>query len=117
MVGRANATRIEARGVACAGKQEMLDAAQISVRREGNVVIVETALPQYEDGWSWKNNDYAYIDLGVALPSSLPVDAMDSSGDAVFEDLKSLDAAGQLRRSDAGAHRRRARRHRQLRRH
>ena len=46
VVGRANANRIEARGVACAGKQEMLDAAQVSVRREGNVVIVETALPQ-----------------------------------------------------------------------
>ena len=100
VVGRSNATRIEARGVACAGKQEMLDAAQISVRREGNVVIVETALPQYEDGWSWKNNDYAYIDLGVALPSSLPVEAMDSSGDAGFEDLKSLelqDSSGDLR--------------------
>src|SRR4029453_10136429 len=85
VVGRSNAVRIEARGVACAGKQEMLDAAQISVRREGNVVIVETALPQYEDGWSWGNNDYAYIDIGIALPSNLPVDAMDSSGDAVFE--------------------------------
>lgn len=100
VVGRSTATRIEARGVACAGKQEMLDAAQISVRREGNVVIVETALPQYEDGWSWKDNDYAYIDLGVALPSSLPVEAMDSSGDAGFEDLKSLelqDSSGDLR--------------------
>ena len=42
VVGRGNAVRIEARGVACAGKQEMLDAAQISVRREGNVVYVET---------------------------------------------------------------------------
>ena len=99
VVGRSSATRIEARGVACAGKQEMLDAAQISVRREGNVVIVETALPQYEDGWSWGNNDYAYIDIGIALPSGLPVDAMDSSGDAVFEDLNSLvlqDSSGDL---------------------
>jgi len=100
VVGRPNATRIEARGIACAGKQEMLDAAQISVRREGNVVIVETALPQYEDGWTWKNNDYAYIDLGVALPSSLPLDALDSSGDAVFEDLTDLelqDSSGDLK--------------------
>ncbi len=42
VVGRGNAVRIEARGVACAAKQELLDAAQISVRREGNVVYVET---------------------------------------------------------------------------
>jgi hypothetical protein len=91
VVGRSNAVRIEARGVACAGRQEMLDASQISVRREGNVVIVETAMPQYEEGWKWKNDDYAWIDLGVALPSSLPLEALDSSGDAVFEDLSSLD--------------------------
>ena len=42
VVGRGNAVRIEARGVACAAKQELLDATQISVRREGNVVYVET---------------------------------------------------------------------------
>ena len=49
VVGRGNAVRIEARGVACAAKQELLDATQISVRREGNVVYVETTLPQ-DDG-------------------------------------------------------------------
>jgi len=100
VIGRTNAVRIEARGVACAGKQEMLDATQISVRREGNTVFVETTLPQNDDDWSWGNNDYAYIDLGVALPANLPVDAIDSSGDSVFEDLKSLalqDSSGDLR--------------------
>ncbi|HEU5137206.1 MAG TPA: DUF4097 family beta strand repeat-containing protein [Steroidobacteraceae bacterium] len=99
VVGRGNAVRIEARGVACAGKQEMLDATQISVRREGNVVYVETTLPQDDSGWSWGNNDYAYIDIGIALPSSIPVDATDSSGDADFEDLHSLtlqDSSGDL---------------------
>ena len=52
VVGRGNAVRIEARGVACAAKQELLDATQINVRREGNVVYVETDLPQNQDGWS-----------------------------------------------------------------
>src|SRR5688500_10401164 len=99
VIGRSNAVRIEARGVACAAKQELLDAAQINVRREGNVVYVETALPQNEQGWTWSNNDYAYIDIGVALPSNLPVEALDSSGDARFEDLASLtvqDSSGDL---------------------
>src|SRR5262245_45326328 len=45
IVGRSNAVRIEARGTACASKQEFLDAVQIVVRREGNVVYVETELP------------------------------------------------------------------------
>jgi DUF4097 and DUF4098 domain-containing protein YvlB len=99
VVGRNNAVRIEARGVACAAKQELLDATSISVRREGNVVIVETALPQNLEGWSFGNNEYAYIDLGIALPSSIPVEALDSSGDAEFEDLKQLkleDSSGDL---------------------
>jgi len=100
VVGRTNAIRIEARGVACAGKQELLDATQLSVRREGNTVYVETTLPQDDSNWSWGNKNYAYIDTGIAFPANLPVDAIDSSGDAVFEDLKSLvlqDSSGDLR--------------------
>jgi DUF4097 and DUF4098 domain-containing protein YvlB len=99
VVGRGNAVRIEARGVACAGKQELLDGTQISVRREGNVVYVETTLPQNDGDWSWGNSEYAYIDIGIALPSSIPVEATDSSGDATFEDLKALtlqDSSGDL---------------------
>jgi DUF4097 and DUF4098 domain-containing protein YvlB len=99
VLGRGNAVRIEARGVACAAKQELLDQTQISVRREGNIVYVETSLPQDNNGWSFMNNDYAYINLGVALPSSIPVEAIDSSGDAAFEDLAALklqDSSGDL---------------------
>jgi len=98
VLGRSNAVRIEARGVACASKQELLDASKINVRREGNVVYVETDLPQNQEGWSL-GNDQAYIDIGIALPSSIPVEAVDSSGDADFEDLKSLtlqDSSGDL---------------------
>lgn len=99
VIGLGNAVRIEARGPACAAKQELLDAAQIHVRREGNVVFVETDLPQNESGWSWGMNQYVYIDIGIALPSSIPVEAHDSSGDASFENLMSLtlqDSSGDL---------------------
>jgi len=99
VVGRGNAVRIEAHGKACAGKQELLDASQINVRREGNVVYVETALPQDDANWSFGDNEYAYIDIGIALPLTIPVEATDSSGDATFEDLKALtlqDSSGDL---------------------
>jgi len=100
VVGRSNAVRIEARGVACAAKQELLDQVQLSVRREGNTVIVETALPQDNKGsWSFGDNEYSYIDTGIALPSNIPVEGIDSSGDAEFEDLKELtlqDSSGDL---------------------
>jgi hypothetical protein len=101
VVGRSNAVRVEARGQACAGKQELLDVAQLTVRREGTIVYVETALPQNNDGgWNFgKDGDYAYIDLGIALPSNVPVEAIDSSGDTVIEDLGALtmqDSSGDL---------------------
>jgi len=98
--GNSDARRIDARGVACAAKQALLDQAQVSVRREGNVVYVETKLPQDGEGWSWGRNEYAYIDLGVTLPSNIATEALDSSGDATFEDLKSLslqDSSGDLK--------------------
>jgi hypothetical protein len=100
IVGRSNAVRVEARGPACAGTQELLDGSQIAVRREGNVVYVETTLPQSADGgWNWGKNQYAYIDIGIALPSTVPVEAIDSSGDTNVEDLAALtiqDSSGDL---------------------
>jgi DUF4097 and DUF4098 domain-containing protein YvlB len=99
VVGLKNAVRIEARGVACADAQKLLDASQISARREGNIVYIETQLPQDDQNFSWGGNDDASIDLGVALPANLPVEATDSSGDAVFEDLNALkleDSSGEL---------------------
>jgi hypothetical protein len=99
VTGRADSTRVDARGTACANKQPLLDATQISVRREGNVVMVETTLPQHQDESVWGANEYAYLDIDIALPSGIPVDAIDSSGDASFADLKSLqvqDSSGDL---------------------
>jgi DUF4097 and DUF4098 domain-containing protein YvlB len=99
IIGRSNAVRVEARGTACAGKQTLLDAAQISVHREGNVVYVETLLPDSEKGWKLGRNEYAYIDIGIALPSNVPVEATDSSGDTTIEDLAALtiqDSSGDL---------------------
>ena len=100
IVGRSNAVRVEARGSACAGTQELLDGSQIAVRREGNIVYVETTLPQSTDGgWSWGKNQYAWIDIGIALPSNVPVEATDSSGDTNVEDLAALtiqDSSGDL---------------------
>jgi DUF4097 and DUF4098 domain-containing protein YvlB len=97
-VGVAKARRIEARGPACASKQALLDATQINVRREGNVVYVETSLPD-DDSVGWARNQYAWIDIGIAVPNDVAVEAHDSSGDSDLEDLASLvmqDSSGDL---------------------
>ena len=100
VTGRNGSSRVEASGQACASKQALLDAVQISVRREGDVVYVETTLPQNEEDWSWGKNEYAYLDIDISLPSNLPVDALDSSGDASFASIKALevqDSSGDLK--------------------
>jgi hypothetical protein len=98
--GIENTRRLEARGGACASTQELLDAIQINVRRERDVIYVETDLPQYD---LERNEDRdvgtAYLNLGVALPRSIPVEALDSSGDAVVSNLTTLvmqDSSGDL---------------------
>jgi hypothetical protein len=99
VVGRSDAVRIEARGIACASKQELLDAARLSVRREGNIVFIETSLPQDEPNSLSIIDGHAYIELGVALPTTIAVEAVDSSGEASFENLKSLqfqDSSGDI---------------------
>jgi hypothetical protein len=99
VIGRSDAVRIEARGIACASKQELLDASRLSVRREGNVVTIETSLPQDDPNWLPVVDGQAYIELGIALPATIAVEAIDSSGDASLENLRSLqlqDSSGDL---------------------
>ena len=99
VVGRSDAVRIEARGFACASRQELLDATTLNVRREGNVVTIETSMPQDDEKSSFGLNDRSRIELGIALPTNIAVEAADSSGDATFEDLASLqfqDSSGDI---------------------
>jgi hypothetical protein len=99
VVGQADGTRIHASGLACASKQALLDAAQVVVRREGDVVYVESNLAPDLDEGSRGNGDHARIDTKITLPNGIAVEAFDSSGDSTFADLNSLsvdDSSGDL---------------------
>ena len=99
VVGRSDAVRIEARGFACASRQELLDATTLNVRREGNIVTIETSMPQDDEKFSFGLTDRSHIELGIALPTNIAVEAADSSGDAAFENLASLqfqDSSGDI---------------------
>jgi len=93
IAGSSTAKRIEARGKACASSQAILDTIAITVRRDGGVVTVQSEMPDLDFG------GYALLDLDVALPANLAVEAQDSSGDASARGLKSLsmqDSSGDL---------------------
>jgi hypothetical protein len=87
--GRDGTARISASGTACASSQELLDAMQISVRREGNIAFVETNIPI--DKLRTMSDAYASMDIEVDVPANVPVEAQDSSGDAELRNLAALD--------------------------
>lgn len=92
--GSGIAKRIEVRGKACATSQEFLDRTHLKVRRDGNVATIETDIPDA------RSREQAWIDVGVGLPSNLPVEVTDSSGESELRDLRALkvqDSSGDLR--------------------
>ena len=96
--GSEGAKRIEAHGKACASSQGLLDQIVLKTHREGSTLFVEAIMPELKQV-TLLGSTYANLDLKVTLPSNLPVEAQDSSGDSVLEDLKSLkmlDSAGDL---------------------
>ena len=80
------------RGRACASKQDMLDRLQVTQRREGNRLVIEAKTDNERHGWHLFGNDYATLDIGVAIPKSLPVTLDVGSGDADVDGVASLDA-------------------------
>jgi hypothetical protein len=96
--GSESAKRIEAKGKACASTQKLLDEIELKTHRDGSTLYIEAIMPKIYD-FKLFGSSYASLDLKVTLPNNLPVDAQDSSGDSVLENLKSLkmlDSSGDL---------------------
>jgi hypothetical protein len=83
-----DARRLAARGKACAKTAELLAQIKLNVRRDGDVVYVETRLPE-EPGSGW-NDDAPTLDVNIALPAIVPVEITDSSGDVSVKNVAAL---------------------------
>lgn len=98
--GEPGLARITATGTACASTQALLDGIQLTVGGgegpEGDGSVVRVVTP--EASWSW-GNTYAYLDLEIRVPATLPLDVQDSSGDVEVTDVAALvvrDSSGDL---------------------
>jgi hypothetical protein len=104
VVGTPGAKQIVARGSACASSQELLDRLVVEVRRDGDVLYINAG-PKGEMKGIWIGSAYAYMNVGIALPPDIPVDAQDSSGDVEMTNLASVnlrDSSGDIRIRDVG---------------
>jgi len=105
IVGSADARRIVARGNACASSQKLLDKLNLEVRREGDTVFIDAGLADSRFMIT-VGNTYAHINVGIALPANLPVEARDSSGDVSVTGVAALkldDSSGDIEVRDVGS--------------
>ncbi|MDR3389153.1 MAG: DUF4097 family beta strand repeat-containing protein [Rudaea sp.] len=82
--------RIEVRGKACASEESKLAALTIDQSRNGDRLTV-TPNQASAQTFSVFGSNYAYIDLEVRVPATLPVEVKASSGDADIADIAALD--------------------------
>lgn len=98
VTGRAGVRNVAAKGTACASSREILDRVQLTVRREGDVVLVKAEMPEM-----LRNREYASLDLVVDVPAGTPVEIDDGSGDLEVSgtgDTRIDDGSGEIRVHD-----------------
>lgn len=103
VTGRADTTVVTAEGTACASTDSRLEDLQIFHERRGEVLHLWTDRsqePQIRIGWV---DESGRLDLTVKLPSNLPIDIDDGSGEAVIKSVATLrleDGSGELDLAD-----------------
>lgn len=82
--------QIEVVGRACASEQDKLATLNVVQQRDGDVV---TVTPNQVSGQTFSifGSTYAYVDLTVRVPTSLPIRVKTHSGDATIADVAALD--------------------------
>jgi DUF4097 and DUF4098 domain-containing protein YvlB len=97
--GQRGASQVTARGKACASEQKLLDQIRIELRLDGEVLRVNALMPDTEADDAPRHAQ-ASLDLNLEVPDNLPVEVIDSSGEAEIEGLAALtmtDSSGELR--------------------
>lgn len=105
IVGSADSKRIVAKGHACASSQALLDNLLLEVRREGDVVYIDAGLGN-TDKIITVGNTYAHLNVGIALPAGLRIEARDSSGDTKVSGVEAIalhDGSGDIEIEDVGS--------------
>ena len=90
--GLADAKRLSLRGRACASDQADLENLTIQQHRDGDRLVIELGGDSHSI-FSFGHSRYQYLDVDVALPSSVPVEVNVGSGDADVRGVASLAGA------------------------
>lgn len=96
--GRPGLSTVRVRGRACASSADLLEQLRLSARRDGDEVVVE-ADRRDQDGWNFRGNEYARLDLVMEVPARMAADIDDGSGEIELRNLGTLeieDGSGEI---------------------
>jgi hypothetical protein len=88
--GEANRTALDVKGRACASSERVLQEIQLTVRREGERLLVAVEMPDRAAHPEW-DNELALLDLEIRVPSGVALVASDSSGELVIAGVAALE--------------------------
>ncbi|MGI9089805.1 MAG: hypothetical protein ACR2GG_01740 [Gemmatimonadaceae bacterium] len=90
--GRPGITEVRAQGTARASNNDVLKQVQLVVKRTGDVVEVTVVTPDQSGDWFTNGfgNNSASLDLTVEVPTTVPLDVEDGSGDTIIRGTGTL---------------------------
>lgn len=97
--GHANPNEILLTGKACASSADKLDEIQLLAEQQGDKAVLKTLMPSSKNGGWFGKNTYAFLDLKIVLPKTIPLEISDSSGSISISDVASLsleDSSGHI---------------------
>lgn len=101
--GRQGLDQVHVRGTAKSDRKSRLDGIKLIAERRGDEIFIKADMPDDHDGYFGRNgNDWDNIalDLVIEVPTSLPLDVDDGSGEAEFNNTGAIeleDGSGEIR--------------------
>jgi hypothetical protein len=87
--GRNGARDVTVRGTARASSRSALDEVKLIAAERGGTIYIEADIPENRD---WNDDDrHQALDLIIEVPSDLPIDVQDGSGDLEIRNVGALD--------------------------
>lgn len=96
--GKPGLTSVTIRGRACASSADLLEEIQLSARRDGGDVVVK-ANNRDNDGWNFRGNEYARLDVVMEVPARIAAEIDDGSGSIDLSNLGAVridDGSGEI---------------------
>jgi hypothetical protein len=88
--GREGATEVRVRGTARASSRSLLDQIRLIAEPRDGGVRIEAEIPERDRGWS-DDEDRQALDLVIEVPSTIPLEVEDGSGDLEIRNVGPVD--------------------------